>query len=61
MKSLIFISVVICLGCSISGCGGYGPPNNSQTPSLAGAWQFNLCLVQEWFSARFRDRDVDPN
>lgn len=41
MKLIILIAVVICLGCSISGCGGYNTPNNSQTTvSLAGNWQF---------------------
>jgi hypothetical protein len=41
MKSIILIAVVICLGCSISGCGGYTPPNNPQTAaSMAGSWQF---------------------
>jgi hypothetical protein len=41
MKSIILIAVVICLGCSISGCGGYNNPNNPQTTlSLAGNWQF---------------------
>ena len=41
MKSLILIAVLICLGCSMSGCGGYNNPTNSQsTVSLAGNWQF---------------------
>ncbi len=41
MKSIILIAVVICLGCSISGCGGYTSPNNSQTAaSMTGNWQF---------------------
>ena len=41
MKSNILIAVVICLGCSIAGCGSYSSPNNSQaTPSLGGNWQF---------------------
>jgi hypothetical protein len=41
MKSIILITVVICLGCSISGCGGYTNSNNPQAaPSLAGNWQF---------------------
>jgi hypothetical protein len=41
MKSIVLIAVVICLGCSISGCGSYTPPNNPQTAmSLAGNWQF---------------------
>ena len=40
MKSFVWIAVVICLGCSISGC-GYMAPNNSQTAaSMAGNWQF---------------------
>ncbi len=42
MKSIILITVVICLGCSISGC-GYMAPNNSQTAaSMAGNWQFTF-------------------
>jgi len=41
MKSIIMIAVVICLGCSISGCGGYTSPNTSQTAaSMTGNWQF---------------------
>src|SRR6266566_1994094 len=41
MKSIIMITVLICLGCSISECGGYGNSNNSQTAaSMAGSWQF---------------------
>jgi cytoskeletal protein CcmA (bactofilin family) len=41
MKSIILITVVICLGCSISGCGGYTNSNNPQAaPSVAGNWQF---------------------
>jgi hypothetical protein len=41
MKSLRLIAVVIVLGCSISGCGGYSNSTNSQTaPTLAGNWQF---------------------
>ena len=41
MKSIILITVVICLGCSISGCGGYTNSNNPQAaPSLAGNWTF---------------------
>jgi hypothetical protein len=41
MKSHMLIAVVVCLGCSMSGCGGYNNPNNSQTTvSLAGNWQF---------------------
>lgn len=42
MKSIILIVVVICLGCSMSGCGGYNNPNNNSQPtlSLAGNWQF---------------------
>jgi hypothetical protein len=43
MKSIILIAVVICLGCSISGCGGYvNNSNNSQTTSIAGNWQFTF-------------------
>ena len=41
MKSIILIAVMICLSCSISGCGGYNAPSNPQAPlSLAGNWQF---------------------
>jgi hypothetical protein len=41
MKSFVLIAGMIFLGCSISGCGGYSTPTNSQTaPSLAGNWQF---------------------
>ena len=41
MKSIILIALVVCLGCSMSGCGGYNSPTNSQTTvSLAGNWQF---------------------
>ena len=44
MKSIILIAVVICLGCLISGCGGYTTPSNPNNPqptlSLAGNWQF---------------------
>ena len=42
MKSIIVIAVVICLSCSISGCGGgYGSSSNSQTGGLlAGNWMF---------------------
>src|SRR4029077_2755840 len=41
MKSFVLIAVLICLVCSISGCGSYGTSNNSQTAlSLAGNWQF---------------------
>src|SRR5712692_9289007 len=41
MKSIIMIAVVICLGCSISGCSGYTSPNTSQTAaSMTGNWQF---------------------
>jgi hypothetical protein len=42
MKSIILIAVVICLGCSISGCGG-GYSSHSNTPlgqTLAGTWDF---------------------
>ena len=46
MKSIILIAVVICLGCSISGCGGYNAPSNPNNPqvtlSLAGNWQFTF-------------------
>ncbi len=43
MKSIILIAVVICLGCSISGCGGYTSPNKSQTAaSMTGNWQFTF-------------------
>lgn len=41
MKSIILIAVVICMGCSISGCGGYS--SHSNTPlgqTLAGTWAF---------------------
>jgi hypothetical protein len=41
MKSIILIAVVIFLGCSISGCGGYS--SHSNTPlnqTLAGTWDF---------------------
>jgi hypothetical protein len=41
MKSFVLIAVVICVGSSISGCGGYSNSTNSQTaPTLAGNWQF---------------------
>jgi hypothetical protein len=41
MKPNMLIAVVICLGCSISGCGGYTSPTNSQTAaSMTGNWQF---------------------
>jgi len=42
MKSTIQIAFVICLICSISGCGGYSS-NSSNTPlgqTLAGTWDF---------------------
>ena len=42
MKSNILIAVAICLGCSISGCGG-GYSSHSNTPlgqTLAGTWDF---------------------
>ena len=41
MKPTILIVMAICLGSSISGCGGYASPGNSPTASnLAGSWQF---------------------
>ena len=41
MKSIITIALLICVGGSISGCGGYGNSSNSQTAaSMAGKWQF---------------------
>jgi hypothetical protein len=41
MKLFILSAVMICLGCSISGCGGYSTQNNSQTVgNLAGNWTF---------------------
>jgi len=42
MKSIALIAVVICLSCSISGCGG-GYSSHSNTPlsqTLAGTWDF---------------------
>ena len=41
MKSIILIAVVICLGCSISGCGGYSSHGNTPlSQTLAGTWDF---------------------
>jgi len=43
MKSFVLIGVLICLGCSIFGCGGYSSSNYSgsqNTLTLAGNWQF---------------------
>src|SRR6266478_3991941 len=41
MKSIILIVVVICLGCSISGCGGYSSHGNTPlSQTLAGTWDF---------------------
>lgn len=43
MKSFTVVGVWICLGCLISGCGGYSSSNYSSpqnTLSLAGNWQF---------------------
>ena len=43
MKSFIVVGVLICLGCSISGCGGYSSSNYTAPQnmlSLAGNWQF---------------------
>jgi hypothetical protein len=42
MKSIALIAVVICLGCSISGCGGsYSSPSNTPlNQTLAGTWDF---------------------
>jgi len=43
MKSTILIALVICLVCSISGCGGYSSNGGSNTPltqTLAGTWDF---------------------
>lgn len=46
MKSIILIAVVICLGCSISGCGGYSNSSNSQNaPNLTGNWRFTYGSV----------------
>lgn len=40
MKSIILIALVICLVCSISGCGGYGSSHSAGL--LAGTWQFTF-------------------
>ncbi|HEY2124905.1 MAG TPA: hypothetical protein VGG94_05530 [Chthoniobacterales bacterium] len=43
MESTIRIALVICLACSISGCGGYSSHGNGNTPltqTLAGTWDF---------------------
>ena len=41
MKPFVLIAALICLGCSISGCGsGYGGSNMSQSTLLTGSWQF---------------------
>jgi hypothetical protein len=41
MKSTILMALVICLGCSISGCGGYSSHGNTPlSQTLAGTWQF---------------------
>jgi hypothetical protein len=40
MKSTILIAVAIYLGCSISGCGGYGSSTSQTASSLTGNWQF---------------------
>ena len=41
MKSTIRIALVICLACSISGCGGYSSHGNTPlTQTLAGTWDF---------------------
>lgn len=43
MKSTVLIALVICLICSISGCGGYSSNSSSNTPlnqTLAGTWNF---------------------
>jgi hypothetical protein len=43
MKPFVLITVLICFGCSISGCGSYGMPSNSQSSTiLAGNWQFKF-------------------
>ena len=41
MKSTILIALMICLGCSISGCGGYSSHGNTPLgQTLAGTWDF---------------------
>ena len=41
MKSTILVALVICLGCSISGCGGYSSHGNTPlNQTLAGTWDF---------------------
>ena len=41
MKSTILIAFVICLACSISGCGGYSSGSNTPlNQTLAGTWDF---------------------
>ena len=41
MKSIILIALVICLVCSISGCGGYSSGSNTPlNQTLAGTWDF---------------------
>ena len=41
MKSTILIALVFCLGCSISGCGGYSSHGNTPlSQTLAGTWDF---------------------
>jgi hypothetical protein len=41
MKSIILIAVVICMSCSISGCGGYSSHGNTPlSQTLAGTWDF---------------------
>jgi len=43
MKSIIQIAFIICLVCSISGCGGYSSSGSGNTPlsqTLAGTWDF---------------------
>jgi len=45
MKSIALIAVVICLSCSISGCGGYSSQTKTNTPldqTLAGTWDFTF-------------------
>src|SRR5258707_12313613 len=41
MKSTLLIALVFCLGCSISGCGGYSSHGNTPlSQTLAGTWDF---------------------
>ena len=41
MKSSILMALIICLCCSISGCGGYSSGSNTPlTRTLAGTWDF---------------------